>query len=46
MFVENTVRWVAAWFGSGEFRQLIGYFISWDILVAWNPKETDLVARS
>jgi len=46
MFAENTFGWVWWWFGSWEFRHLIGYFISWDVLVARNPNETDLVARS
>jgi len=45
-FVGNTFGWIGWWFGSGEFCQLISNFISWDVLVAQNPKETDLVSRS
>jgi len=44
-FVVNTFGWIGWWFGSGEFCQFISNFISWDVLVARNPKKTDLVSR-
>ena len=44
-FVVNTFGWTGGWFGNGEFCQLITNFISRDVLVARNAKETDLVSR-
>jgi len=45
-FVVNIFGWIGYWFGSGDFCQLISTFISWDVFVVRNPKETDLVSRS
>jgi len=45
MFVVNTMGWGEWSFGIGKFVQFISHFVSWDILVARNPNETDLIAR-